>query len=257
VLLAQFLGAEHPAATRCLAADAVSFLAGEARPATQSLVNACLADGDPAVRRRAARALRRLGSDDLDGPALEQLARALQDVCPDVRRNAALALRNVGGGGAVLVEGLSKALRDPYSKVRQNAAQSLGKLGEAAMPATLALAAAAVDENCDVRRRAIEALGLVGAAAGTGTMDGSAATCTAMPSLADAVVTGVLGEAVLRDGDAVVRRVAALALLRLGKGARPAAAQLRAAATELVAAATGENSPGRHCHSTVSLAVIA
>jgi HEAT repeat protein len=57
-----------------------------------------------------------------------------------------------------------------------------------------------------------------------------------MPSLADAVVTGVLGEAVLRDGDAVVREVAALALLRvavalrmLGGAARPAIAALSTA----------------------------
>ena len=57
-----------------------------------------------------------------------------------------------------------------------------------------------------------------------------------MPGLADAVVTGVLGEAVLRDGDAVVREVAALALLRvavglrtLGGAARPVSAALSTA----------------------------
>jgi HEAT repeat protein len=190
------------------------------------LTEALASDADSGVRRHATQALGSI--DGLDAPALDQLGRALQDVCPDVRRNAALALRNAGAGSAVLVESLAAALRDPYSKTRRNAAQSLGKLGKAAIPATSALAIAAADENGDVRRRAIEALGLVGAAAAEAdATDGSSS------GLPDAVVTGVLGGAVLRDSDVVVRRVAALALMRLGKGARPAMAQLQEAATEL------------------------
>ena len=58
MLLAGFLGAEHSAATRCLAADAVSFLAAEASPASQSLADACMCDDEPTVRRRAALASR-------------------------------------------------------------------------------------------------------------------------------------------------------------------------------------------------------
>ena len=254
VLLAQFLGAEHPTATRCLAAEAIGLLAEEARSATHFLASACLADREPTVRRLAALALRRLGSgvsddavtsladavcggvasvnskarrhaaqalasiSDLDGPALDQLARALQDARPDVRRNAALALRNVGGGGAVLVESLATALRDPTNKVRtrRNAAQSLGKLGKAAISATGALAVAAADENCDVRRRSIEALGLVGAAATDAACQcASASAASAAGSSPVMFVIGILCEALLRDSDAVVREAAALALMRV------------------------------------------
>ena len=64
------------------------------------LTEALASDADSGVRRHATQALGSI--DDLDGPALDQLARALQDVCPDVRRNAALALRNAGAGSAAL-----------------------------------------------------------------------------------------------------------------------------------------------------------
>ena len=254
VLLAEFLGADHLTATRCLAAEAIGLLAEEARSAAHFLASTCLADREPTVRRLAALALRRLGSgvsddavtlladavcggvasvnskarrhaaqalasiDDLDGPALDQLARALQDARPDVRRNAALALRNVGGGGAVLVESLATALRDPTNKVRtrRNAAQSLGKLGKAAISATGALAVAATDENCDVRRRSIEALGLVGAAATDAACQcASASAASAAGSSPVMFVIGILCEALLRDSDAVVREAAALALMRV------------------------------------------
>ena len=107
------------------------------------------------------------------------------------------------------------------------------------MMATPALAVAATDANSDVRRRAIEALGLVGAAG-----DDTDATSGAVQGLPAAVVTGVLGEAVCHDSDVVVRRVAALALMRVGKGVRPAMAQLRVAATELAATAATENGIG-------------
>lgn len=193
------------------------------------LTEALASDIDSGVRRHATQALGSI--DHLDGPARDQLAQALQDACPDVRRNAALALRNAGSGSAVLVESLATALCDPYSKTRRNAAQSLGKLGKAAISATGALAVAAADEDCDVRRRSIEALGLVGAAAtDVDATDGSST------GLSDVIVTGVLGGAVLCDGNMAIRRAAALALMRLGNGARPAVAQLRQVAVELAAA---------------------
>jgi HEAT repeat protein len=275
-LLAQFLGAEHPAATRCFAADAVGFLARGDASTNRSLVDACLADDDAKVRRRAALAIGRLRTDNckdavgwltkaicsrsrdgskntarirrhaaqalrsIDGlhlhaPALDQLAKALQDDCPDVRHNAAMALRNVEGAtmgtaahsGPVLVEGLLSALRDPHAKVRQKAALSLGKLGEVAISATAALAVAAADQDCDVRRRAVEALGLVGGAAAAASSarrsshaaaanDAAAAAAgMAESSMPGAVVTAALEKALLHDSEVVVREKAALALMRV------------------------------------------
>ena len=130
---------------------------------------------------------------------------------------------SVGSGGgdvnAVLVGQLAKALRDPSYKVRKNAAQTLGKLGAGAALAAEALVEVAVaDVHADVRCRALAALGQVGGE-------------TELPS----GVVAVLGEVVLSEAVMDTRRVAAVALSRLGVGAAPAADALRAALGEMEA----------------------
>jgi len=259
LVLVQFLeDGLHPAATRCLSADAIGMLAGAASgPAALALAATGLADDDPCVRRHTALALRRLGAivsapavmllaralrddadtgvrrhaaqalgalGDLARPAATELARALGDASPDVRRNAAQALRDMGGpgdggGSAGLVRHLEEALRDPSFKVRRSAAEAAGRLGALGGDAVKALGEAALrDGHREVRRRAVDALGLV-AAAGAGV----------------AAAVEVLGQAVLRDADMGVRRLAAVALSRQGTAAMPALGQLRAAAQDLAA----------------------
>ena len=258
----------HTAQHRCLAADAVGICggsnAGESVELARALTKTCLADHDPSVRRHAACALERLQCTEavdslakalcndtdvavrrhaaqalgqlkeLSRPAASELINALEDPNLDVRRNAVLALEHMDNQAVktskqqrtadevttVLVGQLIKALSDPSYKVRKNAAQTLGKLGEGAAPAAAALAAvAATDAHADVRCRALDALGRVGKVRALG-----------------AEVVAVLGEVVLRESETLdTRRVAAVALSRLGVGAQPAAASLREAKLALEA----------------------
>ena len=243
-LLADMLLSDVDHEVRRNAAHALGRLGVAAANTIKQLAMALVGDMDEGVRRHAAQALGDL--EDFARPAASELAQALEDPSLDVRRHAAFALRNMGLGGCqsleattadqgcigeamagsseqqrtadevttVLVGQLIKALSDPSYKVRKNAAQTLGKLGEGAAPAAAALAAvAATDAHADVRCRALDALGRVGKVRALG-----------------AEVVAVLGEVVLRESETLdTRRVAAVALSRLGVGAQPAAASLREA----------------------------
>jgi HEAT repeat protein len=112
----------------------------------------------------------------------------------------------------MLVVQLAKALQDPKWKVRRDAAISLGKLGAGAACASDALALAASDESVDVRRSSLCALDKVAKVGG-------------LP----AAVVVTLGQVVLSDADLATRKLAAVALSRLGISARPAAEALREA----------------------------
>jgi HEAT repeat protein len=248
-----------------------------AATATVEALAAALVDADPGVRRHATQALAAFGA--LAQPAAGALAIALDDECPDVRRNAALALKqtahhtdscssanssssssggggsgggggeskgssntssghrgSVGGGKSTgLVERLVVALGDRGSyKVRRDAAQTLGQMGADAAAATKDLCeVGACDPHCEVRKRAAQALGLVGK--GILQREDEPAQLAALAALVAA-----LGTVVQEELDLDTRRVAALALLKLGAIATAATPQLKLAAAELTeAVATG------------------
>jgi putative membrane-bound dehydrogenase-like protein len=125
-----------------------------------------LSDPRPAVRKRAIRALAKLG-----GKSIEALATTLRDsTSPEARRNALWALTQIDSTEARYT--LRAALRDTDNTVRHIAAQSIGLWrDQGAMPDLLPLLR---DEDAQVKRSAAEALGRIGDSA-------------AVPSLLDAV----------------------------------------------------------------------
>jgi HEAT repeat protein len=137
------------------------------------------------VRRYAAFALAKIGSET----AIARLLKALEDSDEYVRGNAAVALGNIGSETAI--PGLLKALEDSDEYVRRNAAEALGKIGSET--AIAGLLKALEDSNKDVRRYAVEALGKIGSE-------------TAIPGLLKA----------LEHSDYAVRRNAAFALGNIG-----------------------------------------
>jgi hypothetical protein len=83
-----------------------------------------VADVDPAVRRRAAIAIGRVGVAE----GVPALTTALGDIEPDVREAAAFALGLVGSKAAV--PALTAALADGSMRVRGRAADALGLIGD-------------------------------------------------------------------------------------------------------------------------------
>ena len=157
-----------------------------------------LRSDDPEVRRRAVRALGRLGL-----RAIQALAERLGDEeTPWVRRDVAEVLRAVG---RAWYEIFLRRLRDGTPEARERAADALGWMGQAAAaPEVLrALAGRLRDEDRAVRVAAAWALGRMGPAA-------------AAPEVLEALAER------LRDEDPAVRRAAADALRAMG----PAAATL-------------------------------
>jgi HEAT repeat protein len=168
-----------------------------------------LADTRPAVRRSAAFALGRIGSDALvKAPAL---AKALHDSDPSVRAMAAEALGDIAlalhGGGLSVWDAagpvLGKALTDEADpSVRRAAAYALGTFRDRAEALLPELRNALHDSDAGVRRQAARALGRLGEAAGAAVKD-----------LSDLV----------NDSDVLVRRNAVTALGSIGlPAARPA-----------------------------------
>jgi len=128
--------------------------------ATEILVLSALEDQDSDVRKFAAEALGKIGSQT----AIEPLLLALStDPDSDVRKSAAEALGEIGSQTAV--ESLLLVLStDRDSDVRKSAAEALGKIGSqiAIEPLLLALS---TDRDSDVRESAIHALGKIGSEA--------------------------------------------------------------------------------------------
>jgi cyclophilin family peptidyl-prolyl cis-trans isomerase/HEAT repeat protein len=105
-------------------------------PATTPDLLRLVTDVDPAIRRRAALAIGRVG-DSAGGAALVV---ALADPDADVRASAAFALGLLGAKSAVAP--LVAALKDPAPLVAGRAAEALGLIGDpAAAPAIAAMAA--------------------------------------------------------------------------------------------------------------------
>ncbi|MGB3191477.1 MAG: HEAT repeat domain-containing protein [Limnoraphis sp.] len=156
---------------------------------------AALNDSDSYVRKRAVRALAKIGSAAWalgqmgNAEVLNPLIAALHDSDKYVRSSAATALGYIGNPEAV--EGLIDALNDSDFVVRKSAAKALGRIGNA--EALNPLIAALNDSDRWVRWSAAEALGNIGNA--------------------EAVKPLI---AALNDSDSDVRRYAAEALGKIG-----------------------------------------
>lgn len=115
------------------------------------LADALASNPNPAVRRRAAYALGRIGGPDITEP----LAQALADSNPAVRSRAAYSLGSAGAAAAATA--LRHALNDPVVTVRHRAADALARLDA---PGTAGLLAALLDDSDpEIRQRAAWGLG--------------------------------------------------------------------------------------------------
>ena len=155
-----------------------------------------LRSDDPEVRRRAVRALGRLGL-----RAIQALAERLgYEETPWVRRDVAEVLRAVG---RAWYEIFLRRLRDGTTEARERAADALGWMGQAAaVPEVLPALVLCLETDTypSVRRAAADALGWMGQAAA-----------------APEVLRALAGR--LRDEDRAVRVAAAWALGRMGPAA--------------------------------------
>ena len=177
---------------RYYAAEALSYMGYEARPAALALVP-LLNDEYDKVRAMAASALGKMKSRPLEDitvifdsmdmdPTLEKriqaddemLAKAAQAAIPDlmpmledenysIRAAAVHALGTLGG--AVAVPALTAALKDRHDKVREAAATALGEIGhpaKAAVPALIHILKKGPYEAQGVRVSAVQGLGGIG-----------------------------------------------------------------------------------------------
>lgn len=167
-----------------------------------SALQSALHDGDAEIRRSAAWAAARLGSEG--STLLPHLTMALGEAEEEVRRQAAQALGTTGGAGERSIGALFRALADERESVRWEAALALAKLKLAAPRDVPALMAALRSADAYVRGFAAWSLGGMGPAARE-----------AIPALIEAL-----------DGeDGYGRGGAAAALAKMGpvaKGAVPA-----------------------------------
>ena len=147
---------------------------------------------DPAAIGKAIRSAESLAV--IGAPAVPQLAAALAGEDRDARLWAACILNKIGREAAEAVPALTKALDDDQVKVRLYSARALGHMGAVPRETATALIETLDDQNRGVRHDA-------------------AATLLILGRKADALA--VLRRA-LRDGDADVRRSAALAVGRAG-----------------------------------------
>jgi HEAT repeat protein len=168
------------------------------------------------VRGNAAYALGQLGSE----AAIPALLNAIKDSDYLVRHRAAYALRQLGSEAAI--PGLLNALTDSNGNVRRHAANTLGDLGsEAAIPGLLN---AIEHSNADVRGDAAHALGKLGSEAAIPILLNALKDSNASVRGSAAYALGQLGSeaaipallSTLKDSDVYVRCRAAEALGRLG-----------------------------------------
>ena len=117
-----------------------------------------------ATRPAAVRAIGAFAEDA--GPAVGEVAAALNDPNSQVRSAAAWALSQIGPKAAAAVPALAKALSDSDPHVRDLAALALKAMGPTAAPALPELIAALSDPVAYVRAPVADALGAIGPAAG-------------------------------------------------------------------------------------------
>ncbi len=181
------LDSANDSSVRRSAAEALSRIGSER--AVDALLKALLEDQESDVRWRASYALGSIGSERAVDALLKALLEAQES---DVRQRAAEALGSIGSERAV--DALLKALlEDQDSYVRVSAASALGRIGSQRAVDAL-LKALLEDQDSYVRRRAAEALGSIGS---------------------ERAVDALL-KALLEDQESGVRRSAASALGRIG-----------------------------------------
>lgn len=145
---------------------------------------AALESSDTAERCQAAEELSRLGEEAR--PAAVALVRACDDPSEEVREWAVAALEEIGSPFDTDLPALASLLSKGSSDVAYWAATLLGRSKDAAAPAVPALARAlATSPHQAVRQRAAWALGAIGPAASAARMDLDQATASADPRLAD------------------------------------------------------------------------
>jgi hypothetical protein len=144
---------------------AIGAFGADAAPAVNDVAKAL---DDPAVEVRiaAAWALSQMGT--AGAPAIPTLERTLSDPNPLLRSVSAVALRAMGPAAAKAIPGLVKALDDSSFPVRAVAAEALGNLGPAGKPVVETLGRhlnAANEPSVFVLRSLATALGNIGPAA--------------------------------------------------------------------------------------------
>jgi len=144
---------------RRAAAEELSLLAAEARPAAVPLVRAA-GDADEEVREYAVAALEELGPPDAEEAAA--LTELLADERLDVGYWAATLLGRLEEDAAGATSELAAATTSsPHLPVRERAAWALGRIGPAAEDSAAALESAAQTDQPRLSRLAKEALAKV------------------------------------------------------------------------------------------------
>ncbi|NLY01786.1 MAG: HEAT repeat domain-containing protein [Rhodopirellula sp.] len=140
---------------RLEAAEQLSRLGSEVRPAAVNLVKACR-DESEEIREYVVAALEEMGPPRLEDSFL--LAELLNDASADVGYWAATLLGRLKQGAAEAVPGLADVLAGPADlSVRQRAAWALGEIGPAARPAVDVLRQAEAEGNPRLARVAHQA----------------------------------------------------------------------------------------------------
>jgi Protein of unknown function (DUF2961)/HEAT repeats/HEAT repeat len=141
---------------------AIGSFGKDATPAVNDVAKA-LNDPEPGVRSAAAWALSQMGT--AATPAVPALDRALSNPSPRVRSLSAVAPRPMGPTAVKAIPGLVKALDDTSPYVRALAADALGNLGPAAKPVVKPLSQRLLASNEQVvfvLRSVAAALGNIG-----------------------------------------------------------------------------------------------
>lgn len=188
------------------AALVIMGIANPKRPTiVPALVGALRRDADPEIRRGAALTLGQI-KPPTEG-AVDGLGQAAKgDEAPLVRAAAATALGRIGPGAKLSMPSLLAALKDAQPGPRAAAAEALGLIGADPEETVPLLIDALADSDAAVRLNVVTSLGRFGVKASR--------------------AAGPLGEIVVKDKDADVRKKAAESLAMMGPAAKVASAGL-------------------------------
>jgi HEAT repeat protein len=199
---------------------------GHAGPEAVPILLAALNDSDDETRMRAVWALGILGPDAQ--PALEAVRGRLKDSNPAVRSTALFAVRRIATDPGPVVPELAALLADGDPEVRETASRTMAAIGK---PAVAELRKMLKHEALDVRRLAVTTLGRIGPEAADAVPDFVAILRDTQSGLQDettealagigAPAVAALAAALKQQDDPALRKLAILALARVGKPAVP------------------------------------